>query len=35
MHDLALTFLVSVITIGMAVLVYVAVLSTMRGPPQW
>lgn len=32
MHDLALTFLVSVITVGLVTLIYIAVLSTMKGP---
>lgn len=32
MHDLALTFLVSTVTVGLVVLVYVAILSTMKGP---
>ena len=32
MHDLALTFLVSTVTIVLVMLVYVAILSTMRGP---
>lgn len=32
MHDIALTFFVSVITIGLVVGIYVAVLSAMQGP---
>lgn len=32
MHDLALTFLVSVVTIGLVTMIYMAILSTMRGP---
>ena len=32
MHDLALTILVSTVTIGLVMLVYVAILSTMHGP---
>jgi len=32
MHDLALTFLVSTVTVGLVILIYVALLSTMRGP---
>jgi flagellar biosynthesis protein FliQ len=32
MHDLAMTFFVSVITIGLVVGIYVAVLSAMQGP---
>ena len=32
MHDLALTFLVSTVTIGLVMLIYVAILSTLQGP---
>ena len=32
MHDLALTFLVSTVTVGLVVLIYVAILSAMKGP---
>ena len=32
MHDLTLTFLVSFVTIGLVTLIYVAILSTMKGP---
>ena len=32
MHDLALTFFVSAITIGLVVGIYVAILSAMQGP---
>ena len=32
MHDLALTFLVSFVTVGLVTLVYVAILSSMKGP---
>ena len=31
MHDLALTFLASTVTIGLVILIYVAILSTMKG----
>jgi hypothetical protein len=32
MHDIALTFLVSSVTIGLVCLVYVALLSHLQGP---
>jgi hypothetical protein len=32
MHDILLTGLVSTVTVGLVVLIYVAILSTMRGP---
>ena len=32
MHDLALTFLASFVTIGLVVLIYIALLSSMEGP---
>jgi hypothetical protein len=32
MHDLALTFLASFVTVGLVVLIYVALLSTLKGP---
>jgi hypothetical protein len=35
MHDLALTFLVSTVTIGLVLLIYIAALSTLKGPPRW
>jgi len=35
MHDLALTFLVSTVTIGLVVMVYCAALASLKGPPRW
>lgn len=32
MHDIALTFFVSVVTVGLVVGIYVAILSAMQGP---
>jgi hypothetical protein len=32
MHDLALTFLVSVVTIGLVLMIYLAALHSMRPP---
>ena len=32
MHDLALTFLVSTVTIGLVLLIYIAALSSLEGP---
>ena len=32
MHDIALTFLVSALTIGLVVGIYIAVLSAIQGP---
>lgn len=34
MHDLAMTFLVSTITIGLVFMIYIAALSSMKGPPR-
>ena len=34
MHDLALTFLVSTVTIGLVAMIYIAALSALKGPPQ-
>ena len=34
MHDIALTFLVSTVTIGLVLMIYIAALSTLRGPPR-
>lgn len=32
MHDIGLTLLVSLVTVGLVVLIYVAVLSSLDGP---